>query len=690
MGLKNKQLPFVSVCTPTFNRRPFIETMFNCFRNQTYPKNRIEWIIVDDGTDKIKDLIESSDIPQIRYFEVDSKMTLGAKRNYMHKFVRGSIIVYMDDDDYYPPERIEDAVDKLEANPNALAAGSSEIYIYFKHIQKMYKCGPYNPNHATAGTFAFRTELLKHTKYEEGAAVAEERAFLKDYTIPFVQLDPMKAILVFSHNHNTFDKRKMLDNPHPDFFRECDKTVEMFIRNPDEKNIYNFFMKDIDALLEKYEPGEAKMKPDVLKQIKEIEEKRDQMIKEEVDKQHSAAQIMLQQPGKPPIALNNQQIVDMVHQQQKQIQFLVSKCEESENIISSLQTQLVEKTKMVQELSAGIMPEFKEIASVELQETNANLEGMVVSLQKQVIAKTKENRELAKSASTDDEIKKVVTMLQKQLIEKTKTIRELTSADNTTELKNMISMLQEQSLEKTRTIRELTSADNSTELKNMVSMLQEQSLEKTRSIDELNISIESLKLENLQYYSKNNETEMKLDNKVRQLDGIITMLQSQLTDKNMEAIESSQKYTDFSKKHSEISQRYSELSQRYMEVNQKYAESNMKIAELSQEIVTIREIKGRSDFTVVEDPSVSPPIIEVFSEGRSTEENLDSEKNSPVEAEFTRIPIQMVRGQSPQQLTTENTVGGDHMSLTKCVNSSLEESGEKGKCDPEFCVDAED
>ena len=277
---KKPQLPFISVCTPTFNRRPFIENMFECFRNQTYPKNRIEWIIVDDGTDKIKDLVESSNIPQIRYFEVNEKMSLGAKRNYMHKFVRGTIIVYMDDDDYYPPERIEDAVEKLQANPQALAAGSSEIYIYFKHIKKMYKCGPYNPNHATAGTFAFRTDLLKITKYEETAAVAEERAFLKDYTIPFVQLDPMKAILVFSHNHNTFDKRKMLDNPHPDFFRECDKTVEMFIRKTSEKKIYDFFMRDIDGLLENYEPGEPKMKPDVLIQIKEIEAKRDKMVKD--------------------------------------------------------------------------------------------------------------------------------------------------------------------------------------------------------------------------------------------------------------------------------------------------------------------------------------------------------------------------------------------------------------------------
>ena len=61
----------------------------------------------------------------------------------------------------------------------------------------MYQAGPYGPNHATAGTFAFRVELLKKTKYNENASLAEEKEFLKDYTIPFVQLDPMKTILVF-------------------------------------------------------------------------------------------------------------------------------------------------------------------------------------------------------------------------------------------------------------------------------------------------------------------------------------------------------------------------------------------------------------------------------------------------------------------------------------------------------------
>jgi len=341
-----EKYPFVSICTPTFNRRPFIENMFTCFRNQDYPKDRIEWIIVDDGTDKIKDLIVDSNIPQIRYFEVEKKMFLGEKRNYMHKFVRGSIIVYMDDDDYYPPNRVSHAVERLQSDPNALCAGSSEIYVYFKGMDKMIQCGPYGPNHATAGTFAFRTKLLEQTRYEDGAALAEEKAFLKEYTIPFVQLDPLKSILVFSHEHNTFDKRKMFDQKQdPQFFKESSKTVDTFIRNENEKDIKKFFMEDIDGLLEKYDPGKPEMKPDVLKQIKEIEAKRAEMIKQMEAQQKMNGPIMMSLNGGPPVQLNSQQIVQIIEQQKKQIQEFTKRNEEQQRFIQLLQQKVIDLNK---------------------------------------------------------------------------------------------------------------------------------------------------------------------------------------------------------------------------------------------------------------------------------------------------------------------------------------------------------
>jgi glycosyltransferase involved in cell wall biosynthesis/uncharacterized protein YciI len=342
---KKKKQPLVSVCTPTFNRRPFIPTMFECFRNQNYPKDLIEWIIVDDGTDKVKDLIDKSDIKQIKYFPIDKKMPLGEKRNFMHKQTRGKIIVYMDDDDYYPPERISHAVEKLQGDPKALCAGSSEIYIYFKSLKRMIQCGPYNPNHATAGTFAFKAELLKETRYEDHAALAEERAFLKGYTVPFVQLDPLKTILVFSHEHNTFDKRKMLDNPHPDYLKDSDKTVDTFIRHPDEKPIKEFFLKKIDKLLDNYEPGLPKMKPDVLEQIKVIEAERAEMLKKMQEEQQvkSSGPIVLQRPGESPVELSQQDVVNIIQQQQGQIMQLSSKVQELEQVITQLQIQLIQR-----------------------------------------------------------------------------------------------------------------------------------------------------------------------------------------------------------------------------------------------------------------------------------------------------------------------------------------------------------
>jgi glycosyltransferase involved in cell wall biosynthesis len=113
---KKYKLPFVSVCTPTFNRRPFIPFMIRCFEHQTYPKDKMEWIIVDDGFDPIEDLVKH--IPCVKYYKYDKKMTLGKKRNVMNSKASGSILVYMDDDDYYPPERVSHAVDMLHANPD--------------------------------------------------------------------------------------------------------------------------------------------------------------------------------------------------------------------------------------------------------------------------------------------------------------------------------------------------------------------------------------------------------------------------------------------------------------------------------------------------------------------------------------------------------------------------------------------
>ena len=343
MPPKDSKYPFVSICTPTFNRRPFIPAMLKCFEHQTYPKHRMEWIIIDDGTDKIEDLVKHH--PNVRYFKYDEKMTLGKKRNLVHDKSIGDILVYMDDDDYYPPERVSHAVETLQANPNALCAGCSEIYIYFKHIEKMYQFGPYKDTHATAGTFAFRRELLKNNRYEEEACLAEEKAFLKDYTVPLVQLNPQKVILVFSHEQNTFDKRKLLENPNQ-FVQESSKTIDDFIKQPELKEFY----LNIDSKLEKYSPGDPTMKPDVLKQMLQMEEKRRKTAE---DQAKNCQQITIQQNGGPPTVLTTPQVVELIKQQQTQIQSQTTRIAQ----LQQLNITLLAKLKMYGDAQPAPLPQ---------------------------------------------------------------------------------------------------------------------------------------------------------------------------------------------------------------------------------------------------------------------------------------------------------------------------------------------
>jgi len=339
MGKKrhNKPLlPFVSICTPTFNRRPFFEYTIKCYLHQDYPRDRIEWIIIDDGTDKVEDLVRH--IQGVKYFKYHEKMTLGKKRNLMHEKSKGDIIVYMDDDDYYPPERVSHAVDMLQSHPSALCAGASEIYIYFKHIDKMYQFGPYGPNHSTAGTFAFKRKLLENHRYNDDAALAEEKEFLKNYTVPFVQLEPKKTILVFSHRHNTFDKKRLLEQPDNNFQKPSDKTVEQFVKDPEFRD---FYMNKIETLLVEYSPGDPSMKPDVLEQIKTIDAERKRR-QEEMSKANSG-QITITKDGQNT-PLNNEQIVNILRKQQERMNELMQS-------INQKDTTILEQNKKLQTLT---------------------------------------------------------------------------------------------------------------------------------------------------------------------------------------------------------------------------------------------------------------------------------------------------------------------------------------------------
>ena len=211
--------PLVSVLTPTYNRRKFIPAAIACFKSQTYPMDRIEWIVLDNGTDKVSDLFAASGLKNVRYVPCPEteKLPVGTMRNRLNDLAKGEICVCMDDDDYYPPDRIRHAVNKLRSVPKrgVPVTGASHVHLFFTDRDEIWSIGPYNPNHCTNNTMAYWTTYGKENRYEDDAKLAEERYFLKDWKTPVLQTQPEETILVICHSANTFDKRILLQKKNP-------------------------------------------------------------------------------------------------------------------------------------------------------------------------------------------------------------------------------------------------------------------------------------------------------------------------------------------------------------------------------------------------------------------------------------------------------------------------------------------
>jgi hypothetical protein len=131
----------------------------------------------------------------------------------------------------------------------------------------------------------------------------------------------------------------MLESKHAQYFTESPRTVQDFIKSNDEQSIIQFFMKDIDEMLKNYQPGLPENKPDVLKQMKEIDEER----KNQENRHSNGFRIMVETPGKEKRPMNPDEIVYTLSKQQEEIKRLMGRVQE-------LQGLLVESQKIIQHL----------------------------------------------------------------------------------------------------------------------------------------------------------------------------------------------------------------------------------------------------------------------------------------------------------------------------------------------------
>ena len=104
-----EMLPKVSIVTITKNRGAFAGIMLYNWINIKYPREKLEWVVLDDtptpapdGYDLV-DYIPQDD-PNIKYIRLDREYKVADKRNLANEYTSGEIICHMDDDDYYFPD----------------------------------------------------------------------------------------------------------------------------------------------------------------------------------------------------------------------------------------------------------------------------------------------------------------------------------------------------------------------------------------------------------------------------------------------------------------------------------------------------------------------------------------------------------------------------------------------------------
>jgi len=209
-ALSGQMRPTVSALTVTqHSRHPSLQILKDLLEDQTYPVH--EWVLVEGSPTKelarqnghlIRGLCSS--IP-VRYIETEGGLPIGHLRQLANRSAQGDIRVVFDDDDYYPPTRIEHAVESLLRSKKRLA-GCSPMLMYDYQTQKLTQFPSFGRNHSVSSAMAW-TRAYEGV-YDEQARHAEESSFTRGFQERMVQLDPAHTIIQSSHTQNTYSKKR--------------------------------------------------------------------------------------------------------------------------------------------------------------------------------------------------------------------------------------------------------------------------------------------------------------------------------------------------------------------------------------------------------------------------------------------------------------------------------------------------
>ena len=120
-------MPKVSVVIPTHNRASFLRAAIQSVLNQTFQD--FEIIVVDDASeDETPEVIRSFTEPRIQYVRHETNKGQGVTRNNGLSRASGEYVAFLDDDDEWLPQKLEQQVRLLDSSPAKVGLIYSGFY----------------------------------------------------------------------------------------------------------------------------------------------------------------------------------------------------------------------------------------------------------------------------------------------------------------------------------------------------------------------------------------------------------------------------------------------------------------------------------------------------------------------------------------------------------------------------------
>jgi len=201
---KEDMLPNVSIVCVTRDRRLFMPILKYSYMIQSYPEDKLELVIVDDGEDSIEDTLIG--VPNVVYVRVDTPKTIGEKRNIGVERAMYDTIAFMDDDDIYPNNSILQRVAMMMKQPAKECAFCCMLPCYdITKYSSFMNVPPFHlpmSKRVSEATLVF-TRKFWATKQFEKEQLSEGDAFIHGREYMCRELSPQDIIVSLTHSKNT-------------------------------------------------------------------------------------------------------------------------------------------------------------------------------------------------------------------------------------------------------------------------------------------------------------------------------------------------------------------------------------------------------------------------------------------------------------------------------------------------------